>query len=124
MNYKPKSIFLLPTDTCFGIACALDDRTSYHRIYEIKKRGFEKPLAIMVESFEWLENYTNLTPEQIEFLKSYKNPFTVLTHAPYIEMFVKLEDEQEGGFENAKEYKQIAFRVAHTDLQKQFIEEV
>lgn len=119
-----KNIFLLPTDTCFGIAAALDDRAGYHRIYEIKKRSFDKPLALMVESFEWLENYTELTNKQIEFLKNYEKPFTILTQSPFIRMFVELEDEEEGGFENAWEYREIAFRVAHTDLQRKLIEEV
>jgi len=119
-----KTIYLLPTDTCFGIAAALDDRAGYHRIYAIKKRSFDKALALMVESFEWLKNYTELSDEQIDFLKSYDRPFTILTKAPYIEMFLKLEDEEEGGFENADTYQEIAFRVAHTDLQKKLIEEV
>jgi len=117
-------IYLLPTDTCFGIACALDDRKGYHRIYDIKKRSFSKPLALMVPSFEWLEEYTSLTSEQIDDLKKYPQAFTILTHCSYIEMFLKLEDEEEWGFENVDEYQMLAFRVAHTDIQKELLEEV
>lgn len=119
-----KNIFLLPTDTCFGIACALDDMESYHRIYKIKKRKPDKPLALMVEDWKWLEKYSELTAEQIEELKNYERPFTVLTQAPYIEMFLKLQDENDEGFENAEVYEEIAFRVAHNDIQKKLIREV
>jgi tRNA A37 threonylcarbamoyladenosine synthetase subunit TsaC/SUA5/YrdC len=119
-----KNIFLLPTDTCFGIACALDDMASYHRIYKIKKRKLGKPLALMVEDWVWLEKYTKLTLEQIEELKNYKKPFTILTDAPYIKMFINLEDENDEVFENAEVYEEIAFRVAHNDTQRKLIKEI
>ncbi len=48
-------IYIVPTDTCFWISCSLDDVKNYNKIYEIKKRDLSKPLAIMIESFEWLE---------------------------------------------------------------------
>jgi L-threonylcarbamoyladenylate synthase len=72
-------IYLIPTDTCFGIACELTNSKSYEKIYEIKKRELSKPLAIMVENFEWLEKNTILNKAQIQFLKEYKAPFTILT---------------------------------------------
>lgn len=116
-------IYLLPTDTCFGIACALDDTQSYHKVYEIKKRPLEKPLAIMVESFEWLYQNTDLSQEQIAFLKSYNKPFTVLAHCPYIEMILNLEQE-DFCYENKECYKKIAFRVANNEVEKKLIQEI
>lgn len=117
-------IYIIPTDTCFGIACAFDDKKNYHKIYKIKKRNHGKPLAIMVESFSWLEEYTDLTWEQIDFLENYNKPFTILTNSSYIEMFLKFEDEEEGMFENNDIYEQIGFRVAHTPEQKKLIKKV
>lgn len=116
-------IYILPTDTCFGIACALDDTQSYHKIYEIKKRPLEKPLAIMVESFDWLYQNTDLSQEQIDFLKNYKKPFTVLANCPYIEMILNLEQE-DFCYENKESYKKIAFRVANNEIEKRLIDEV
>ena len=78
----------------------------------------------MVESFEWLETYTDLTSEQIHELQNMERPFTILTQAPYIDMFLQLEDENGEIFENAKEYKEIAFRVAHNDLQRELIHDI
>lgn len=118
------TIFILPTDTCFGIACAFDDKKNYHKIYKIKKRSHGKPLALMVESFDWLEQYTDLSSQQIDFLKDYNKPFTILTRSSYIEMFLKFEDEEEGMFENNDIYEQIGFRVAHTPEQKKLIKKV
>jgi len=83
-----------------------------------------KPLAIMVEDFSWLEEYTDLTPEQIDFLKNYEKPFTILTTCSYVEMFLKFEDEEDGMFENNDIYHQIAFRVAHTPQQKKLIKKI
>ena len=117
-------IYILPTDTCFGIACALNDKKNYHKIYKIKKRDMWKPLALMVEDFSWLEEYTDLLEEQIDFLKNYKKPFTVLTSSSYVDMFLKFEDEEMGMFENKDIYHQIGFRVAHTPEQKKLIQKV
>lgn len=116
-------IYILPTDTCFWIACALDDTKNYHKIYEIKRRPIEKPLAIMVESFDWLINNTDLTQEQVEFLKEYKKPFTILTECAYIKMILNLEQE-DFEYQNKEFYKKIAFRVANNEIEKKLINEI
>ena len=88
-------IYILPTDTCYGIACALDDKKNYEKIYKIKKRSFDKALAIMVKDFAWFEENSDLTDEQIEFLKNYDKPFTILTNSTPIELFLNFQDENE-----------------------------
>jgi len=108
--------YILPTDTCFWIACRIDDVKSYHKIYKMKNRSYDKPLAIMVENYEWLEKYTNLNNDQIKFLKNYKRPFTILCECPRIKMLLDFEDEN-FNYENNKLYQKIAFRVANTKLQ-------
>ena len=40
-------LFLLPTDTCYGVAGALT-REDYADIYRQKGRDFDKPLAFLV----------------------------------------------------------------------------
>lgn len=116
-------IYLLPTNTCFGIACPLDDTKSYHRIYEIKKRDFKKPLSLMVESYEWLAKYTSLNDDQIEHLKNYPKPYTVLTDSPHISLILEF-DQPDFEYKNKEVYKKIAFRVAHNEIHKKLIEEV
>jgi L-threonylcarbamoyladenylate synthase len=116
-------IYLIPTDTCYGIACEITDSKGYEKIYTIKKRDWNKPLAIMVESFEWLEKYTPLEKEQIDFLKNYKKPFTILTNCSSIKHVLQYEDE-EMKFDNKEVYEKIAFRVAHNKTQKNLIKKV
>lgn len=116
-------IYILPTDTCFWIWCAIYDTKSYHKIYKIKKRDFKKPLAIMVEDFDFLEKYTSLNKKQIDFLKNYKKPFSIITNCPNIEMMLNLW-EDEFVYENKEIYKNISFRVANNDIQKKLIKEI
>jgi tRNA A37 threonylcarbamoyladenosine synthetase subunit TsaC/SUA5/YrdC len=82
-------IYILPTDTCYGLACPLEDKKNYEKIYKMKKRRFEKPLALMVKNFAWLSENTDLTDQQIDFLKAYEKPFTVLTNSTNVELFLQ-----------------------------------
>lgn len=111
--YPPK-IFLIPTDTCYWIACHVFDIKSYNKIYEIKGRTFKKPLAVIVPDFEWLREHTILNDEQIEFLKNYERPFTILTNIKSRKKLIP---------KNYKMLKKIALRVANNDTQKEAIQE-
>ena len=117
-------IYILPTDTCYWIACPIHDVKSYNRIYKIKKRDLSKPLAIMVEDFNWLEKNTDLTTEQIQFLKEYKRPFTILTESDHLKLWMNYVNEDDNEeFPNRDIYEVFAFRVAHTDIQKKLIKQ-
>lgn len=116
------NIYLIPTDTCYGIWCPIWDSDAYKRIYEIKNRWYDKPLAIMVEDLDWLYENTTLSEQQLDFISEYEKPFTVLTDCPRIKMLLEFEDE-EISYPNHDQYKQIAFRIAHTPAQKKLIEQ-
>ncbi len=117
-------IYLIPTDTCFWIACSINETKSYEKIYKIKKRNYEKALAIMVYDFNWLKENTSLTKKQINFLKNYKKPFTVLTNSNSISLWLNYENENGIWFQNRNIYKKIALRVAHNDSQKKLIKKL
>lgn len=117
-------LYILPTDTCYGLACALDNVKSYEKIYKIKKRSFDKPLAIMVKSFDWLRKNTSLSSEQVDFLERYERPFTILTHAPAIELFLQFEDENGEYLINKDVYHEVALRVVHNPIQKKLLSQV
>jgi L-threonylcarbamoyladenylate synthase len=118
-----KYIYIVPTDTCYGIACEISDVKSYEKIYKIKKRSFEKPLAIMVPDFEWLEENTYLTDEQIDFLRSYDSPFTILCECPAIQALLQFDDDTHF-YKNKDVYHKIAFRVAHTKAQEKLLAKI
>lgn len=110
------NIFILPTNTCFWIACPISEIDSYSKIYEIKSRDFSKPLAILIEDFNYLEKNTNLSVEQINFLKNYKNPFTILIEKEKIIDNNLLKNIS--NINKLKIYSKIAFRVSHNFMQK------
>ncbi len=70
-------IFFLPTDTCYGLAWAFTE-SDYLEIYRLKGRDFSKPLAFLVENFEDMKQYIEITDEQIEFLRNYPHPWSFL----------------------------------------------
>ena len=72
----------------------------------------------MVEDFDWLSEHTTLTAEQIEFLEEYEKPFTVLTNSDRVKMYLDYDDPEDGDFLNSNVYEEIAFRVAHNNVQK------
>ncbi len=106
-------LFILPTDTCFWIATPINDIEWYNAIYKIKKRGLDKPLAILVDSFEWLEENTILNDKQINFLKNYNKPFSILTKTKI--------DILPDNIPNKEIYKKVAFRIAHNFMHSKLI---
>ncbi len=114
-------IYILPTDTCYGIACPLEDKKNYEKIYKIKKRSFDKPLALMVQDFSWLRENTDLSDEQVDFLERYEKPFTILTHSTPVWLFLQFGDEHEEYFINKDVYSRIAFRVASNEIDLKLI---
>lgn len=116
-------IYILPTDTCYWMACAIHDLKAYEWIYKIKKRSFDKPLAILVPDFKWLKNNTSLTEEQIDFLKNYNKPFTIITDCSSLGLWINYIDEENNEFINRDIYKKFAFRVANNSIQDRLIKE-
>ncbi len=52
-------VIAVPTDTIYGIACLACNKKSLDKIYQIKSRDSNKPLAISVGNSEDLEKYLN-----------------------------------------------------------------
>ena len=117
-------LYILPTDTCFWLWCEVSDPKSYEKIYEIKKRDKSKPLSIMVPNFSWLEKNTDLTKQQIDFLRNYKEPFTVLAGCDYLKIWINFVNEEENEeFFNRDIYEKFAFRVANNETQEKLLKE-
>ena len=73
---------LLPTDTCYGLAGSFT-KTDYLEIYRLKGRDFAKPLALLVEDFDDMKKYIEISDEQINFLKRYPHPWSFLGKRVY-----------------------------------------
>jgi len=113
------NLFILPTNTCFWIACPISEIGSYKKIYEIKTRDFSKPLAILCEKIDYLRQNTKLTEKQLDFLSNYKKPWTILIDKE------KITDKnllnQISKLPNSEIYEKIAFRVAHNFMHSKLI---
>lgn len=68
---------ILPTDTCYGLAWEFTSE-DYQEIYWLKGRDFSKPLAFVVENFEDMKKYIQISNREIEFLKKYPHPWSFL----------------------------------------------
>lgn len=94
---------IIPTDTCYWLAWGLTEQ-DYHEIYRLKGRDFDKRLALFVRDFDMLREYAEVTDGQIEFLKKYEYPWSVILPR---KKDTKLPKPLQGD-----EYEYISFRVA------------
>lgn len=113
-------IYLIPTDTCFWLACSVKDKKWYEKIYELKWRDFQKPLAIMIENIGLLNNCLNI--EQLNFLSKYKSPWTILTNND--ERILNLCLPEKILKKNDKKYQKMAIRIANNEVQKKLIKKI
>ena len=67
---KPGAVLLVPTETVYGLVCRISDKIAVNRIYELKKRSENKPLALFVRRTSMLEHITGPMPEEAEILAS------------------------------------------------------
>lgn len=52
---------ILPTETVYGLAARADMPNSVARIYELKGRDFDKPLALCVENLDMAKDYADMS---------------------------------------------------------------
>jgi len=55
-------VCILPTETVYGIACLADDAAAIDRIYAIKGRDFDKPLAVCVPNLTEAKKLASFCP--------------------------------------------------------------
>ncbi|MCK9272064.1 Sua5/YciO/YrdC/YwlC family protein [Candidatus Gracilibacteria bacterium] len=109
-------IFAIPTDTCFGLGCSFFDEKGYFEIYNLKSRTTNKPLSFVVKDFKELEKITNLNKAQLNFLKNYSHPFTILTSVK--ENFIL------PSFLDKNIYNKVAFRVGEKCISKDLLDKI
>lgn len=108
--------YIIATNTCFWLACKTNDIEWYDEIYKLKNRDYSKLLAIIVPDFETLKKYTNITDEQIEFLKNYNKAFSVILDTKNKSDFIS------ENIKNKDLYWKISFRIA-TKENYEFVKE-
>lgn len=107
------SVWLVPSDTCFGIACSLNSEEGYRQIYALKGRSFSKPLAFVLPTVESITEWAHITPEQIAFLRQYPRPFTLLARPKDTHILPPFLD--------VKQYVYIGIRIAEYCLPQEVL---
>jgi L-threonylcarbamoyladenylate synthase len=74
-------VVAFPTEPVYGIGAVLDHKKAVERIFKIKKRAKNKPLQVLVSSFEQAKELGKFTERSLEFARnSWPGPFTLVIY--------------------------------------------
>jgi len=68
---KGDGVIIVPTDTVYGIAINSASDVALKKVYEIKKRSFDKRLPIVVDTYKRLMDICCVTMDQLKRLQLY-----------------------------------------------------
>src|SRR6266496_6861408 len=70
---------LYPTDTIWGIGCDATNAAAVDKVFNIKKRGAEKSLIILLDDAAKLRNYVEHVPtEALSLIENTEQPLTII----------------------------------------------
>lgn len=64
-------VIIYPTDTVYGIGASVYDKDGIRRIYEIKHRPLDKPLAVLCANIDQIEEIAYLTDDARKLIKAF-----------------------------------------------------
>lgn len=64
-------VALLPTETVYGLACLANNSQAVDRIYALKGRTFQKPLAVCVQDIDMARAFGLFSPKAIALAERY-----------------------------------------------------
>ncbi|AGM25634.1 tRNA threonylcarbamoyladenosine biosynthesis protein [Spiroplasma syrphidicola EA-1] len=68
--FKTDKVLIIPTDTIYGLACTINNRTGKERIYQLKNRPLTMELAIIVSSLRMAKKLVKITRAAAKILRS------------------------------------------------------
>ena len=77
---KDGGIVIMPTDTIYGIIADATNENAIRKVYELKKRNESKPMLMLVNSYDMLNNYVSEVSD-IEYKlidKLWPGPLTII----------------------------------------------
>ena len=106
---------LYPTDTIWGIGCDATNAAAVDKIFDIKKRGAEKSLIILLDAAAKLRNYIEHVPkEALSLIETTERPLTIIYPAAHKKRLAENVIAPDGS---------IAIRVTKDEFCKKLIEE-
>lgn len=64
-------VIIFPTDTVYGIGTSVYDKENIKRIYDIKKRPLDKPLAVLCANIEQIKEIAYLNENAIKLINKF-----------------------------------------------------
>lgn len=75
-------LLIFPTDTVYGIGCPIFDKESIHKIYELKHRSLEKPLACLCYNLDQIEEIAEIDDRVRKLIDTFfPGPLTLIVKA-------------------------------------------
>ena len=104
-------VIIFPTDTVYGIGTKIFDTNGIEKIYEIKKRPKDKPLACLCYDIEQIESISYVTKEARALINKFlPGPLTII---------LKAREE----VINKIGYKTIGIRIPNCDIALNILKE-
>lgn len=106
-------IVCFPTDTVYGVGAIINDVEGVNKIYELKHRDPNKPLAVLAPNIESILPYIEYPKVEVFDLmqKYWPGALTII--------FNKKED---AGLNINENYKTIGFRIPNSKVAKEILE--
>ena len=78
-------VIVFPTDTVYGIGSMIEDKEGVIKIYNLKHRDKNKPLANLAYSSEQIKEYVHISnPKTIELMKHWPGALTIIFNKKHI----------------------------------------
>ena len=89
-------IFCFPTDTVYGLACLYADEEAIKRIYELKNRTYDKPLAHLCSNINQIATLgVEITGLAEELMKKYwPGPLSLILNSPEGKISFRMPDSK------------------------------
>ena len=79
---KEGGLIAFPTETVFGLGVIFDNKASYKRLIDVKRRPPEKPFTLMLSDIEQIEKYAYVNDKARKLISSYMpGQFTIILKA-------------------------------------------
>lgn len=73
------SIFVYPTETCYGLGCDALQTDLVKRIYQIKGRDFKKPMSWIIADIKMAKRYVRFSAKALKLAQKYwPGPLTIV----------------------------------------------
>ena len=93
-------VICFPTDTVYGVAARIDDRLAVEKIYSMKKRDFDKPLACLAGKIDDIKKIVKVNETHQDIINKWPGALTII--------FEKLDLDS---YQYISNTNSIAFRI-------------